>query len=97
MLQALQRPPRVLFVDDERNQLRVYQRALRNLEVVVAHGGVEAREHLQAEGAIDAVVCDLLMPGLSGAELYDLAVRLRPDLQGRFLFVTSAPDHPVVA
>jgi CheY-like chemotaxis protein len=59
--------PRVLVVDDEpsvRDLLRV-NLELEGYDVVAASGGAEALELVASEHP-DAVVCDLMMPGVDG-------------------------------
>jgi CheY-like chemotaxis protein len=37
----------------------------------------------------DAILCDVMMPDLNGSELFEQAVRARPALQERFIFITG--------
>jgi len=64
----------ILFVDDEPNILTGLQRTLRPMrdqwEMEFVSSGREALEHL-ALHPFDAVVTDMRMPGMSGAELLD--------------------------
>lgn len=83
----------ILVVDDE-EQLRVLQgRLLRRMDarVVVASSAAEARALLESE-AVDAVVCDVKMPGESGPEFYRWLAGAHPELAERFLFVTGVVD-----
>lgn len=65
---------RILFVDDEPNILTGLQRSLRPMraqwEMEFVSSGEEALNVL-AHGAFDAVVTDMRMPGMSGAELLE--------------------------
>ncbi len=73
----------VLVVDDEAWVLELAQEFLQRAgwRVVTAQGGHEALEILRARGdAIDAVVLDLVMPDLDGAETYRELRRLAPTL-----------------
>ncbi len=68
---------RILVVDDEALHLRVIQGHLENngYAVVTAAGGREALEILDGDGpAVQAVILDLMMPGLSG---FDTARAIR--------------------
>ena len=48
------------------------QRGLRDLhEVAAVASGVTAQEILRQDRAFDVILCDLLMPGVSGADLYE--------------------------
>ena len=73
---------RVLFVDDEPRVLQAIQRALFHLEdweIGTAEGGAEALEAL-AEEAYDAIVTDMRMPGMDGAELLTLVKQHHPQV-----------------
>ena len=93
-----ERRPRVLFVDDEDAILRIYKRVFEPIfELELAPGGHEAWELLQGGARFDAVVCDLMMPGLNGMDLYERLARANPDLARTFLFVTGSACHPKVS
>jgi CheY-like chemotaxis protein len=80
-------PVRILFVDDEAMLLQSCSRLLRQLRrpelVDTASGGLGAIEKLsEAAGrgtAYSAVISDLIMPGMDGAELLGEVQRLWPD------------------
>ena len=85
---------RVLVVDDEGSIARALTRVLAEHEVVVAEDGSAALEHLGADSDFDVVLCDLMMPRLSGSELYARARELREELTGRFVFMTGGAVTP---
>lgn len=61
---------RILVVDDEPQIRRVLKTALvaKGYEVLAAKSGEEALELLRSQG-VDLIVLDLMLPGLSGAEV----------------------------
>ena len=69
---------KVLVVDDERAVRESLRRALglEGYEVELAGDGEEALERLSAPSAVDAVILDVLMPGIDGLEV---CRRLRGD------------------
>jgi DNA-binding NtrC family response regulator len=72
---------RILLVDDE-GSLRLTLAAnleLEGFEVIEADSGERALELLQA-GPFDAMLSDIRMPGISGAELFQRARQLHPDM-----------------
>jgi two-component system, NtrC family, sensor kinase len=81
---------RLLFVDDEptlRSGMEAFGR-LRGFTVVTAGDGVEALSQTRALG-VDAVVCDLRMPGMDGYAFHDQLREERPGLAARTVFVTG--------
>ncbi len=80
---------RVLLVDDDAAVARGMGRLLRaRHEVVVETDPHRALDRLVRED-YDVVLCDLMMPGLTGAELYRRAVGYRRELADRFVFLTG--------
>jgi len=84
-------PPtgRFLVVDDEPAILKTYPRFLGNDQCVARSSGREALELLQHGERFDAILCDLMMPQMSGMELYDELARSVPEQAGRVIFVTG--------
>src|SRR3569832_2121309 len=82
---------RILIVDDEPLITRTLERALvRELDVIAVHSGVEALAVLaKPDLEIDMVLCDLMMPGMTGHEVYAAAVAARPALRSRFAIMTG--------
>jgi two-component system, OmpR family, response regulator MprA len=62
---------KILIVDDERAVRESLQRALEleGYEIELAADGREALERLGADGNVDAVLLDVLMPGMDGLEI----------------------------
>jgi PAS domain S-box-containing protein len=80
---------RVLIVDDERFVRDALARLLTGThEVSVAAGGEAALALLGSE-AFDAIVCDVLMPGMDGRELYDRIAATFPGLERRIIFMSG--------
>ena len=81
---------RLLFVDDEptlRSGMEAFGR-LRGFTVVTAGDGGEALSRTRSLG-VDAVVCDLRMPGMDGYAFHDQLRAERPGLAARTVFVTG--------
>jgi two-component system NtrC family sensor kinase len=81
---------RLLFIDDERT-LRTGMQAfgqLRGFTVLTAADGLEGLDLLRAS-PVDAIVCDLRMPGMDGAAFYERLRRDRPGLAARTVFITG--------
>lgn len=94
---------RVLVVDDETvvaHTLKVLLQAEHDL--TVAQSGAEALELLrqpQTSGvaAYDVILCDLMMPGMTGMELFEVLRRELPLLAQRVVFMTGGVSMARVA
>jgi two-component system, NtrC family, sensor kinase len=86
----------VLVVDDDIELTMMYQSLLqlRNYRVSTAGNGVEALRLVRNDD-VDAVLCDLTMPELSGDLFYQAVGRARPHLLKRFIFITGNADNPI--
>jgi PAS domain S-box-containing protein len=81
---------RILVVDDEPFVLRALERILSpHHDVLLASDGAEALARLGEGVAVDGVLCDVMMPGMNGIELYREIVRRRPGLAPHVVFVTG--------
>ncbi len=81
---------RILIVDDEPAVARSTARVLtRDHDVFVENEGARALERLLGEESFDVILCDLAMPGISGADLYETISSTRPELATRFVFLTG--------
>ncbi|MCC6877698.1 MAG: response regulator [Sandaracinaceae bacterium] len=88
---------RVLVVDDEPALRSLLADALsEKAHVVTASSGREARDLLEHDDAFDAILCDVLMPGMSGPELYDWVREHAPALRHRVVFMTGDAYAPSV-
>jgi two-component system NtrC family sensor kinase len=80
---------RVLVVDDEPLVANAARRLLARFhEVEVAHSGQAALERL-GNATFEVIVCDVMMPRMSGIELHDRLVHLAPVLAARMIFLTG--------
>jgi two-component system cell cycle sensor histidine kinase/response regulator CckA len=80
---------RILVVDDELPIANTLRELLApDHEVVAATSGAEALAAL-AGGEFDVVFCDLVMPGMSGIDLYRRIRADRPTLAPRVVFMTG--------
>ncbi len=87
--------PRILIVDDEPLVVKAFAGALASLgEVTKANGGREAQALLGVDRDFQAIVCDLMMPDLDGARLFDFVAELDPDLARRMVFCTGGSMAP---
>jgi two-component system NtrC family sensor kinase len=86
---------RILVVDDESEVAELIRDMLESAghEVAVAESGAVALELLDT-ARFDAIVSDLRMPDMDGAELWREVGRLHPTLAGRMMFITGDTLSP---
>jgi two-component system cell cycle sensor histidine kinase/response regulator CckA len=81
---------RVLVVDDEPQVAKAVAALLPpEAEAVVATTGEAALERLEGGEVFDIVLCDVMMPAMSGMDVYERARRTRPGVERRFVFMTG--------
>jgi DNA-binding NtrC family response regulator len=86
---------RLLVVDDEPLIGRVIQTALRREhEVCVVRDASEAIARLEQGETFDLILCDVVMPDLSGPEFYTTVANRWPDLVPRLVFMTGGAFTP---
>jgi PAS domain S-box-containing protein len=86
---------RVLVIDDEPTLAAMIRRVLsRDCEVDLASDAREGLSRLESGAEYDVILCDLMMPDVTGMDLYaDVAVR-HPGLERRFIFMTGGAFTP---
>jgi CheY-like chemotaxis protein len=86
---------RVLVIDDELTLLSSLRRALgRELDVVVASSALDALAILENDRAFDVLLCDIMMPEVTGIELFERVSAAWPELRERFIFMTGGAFSP---
>jgi len=85
---------RILIIDDDELVARVLQRALHGYDVSVLLDPREALEQIAAGARFDVIVCDLMMPFMTGARLHDQIAQHAPEQARRMIFVTGGAMTP---
>jgi PAS domain S-box-containing protein len=80
---------RILIVDDEPAILRALSRVLQGYQVTRALSGREAVSRIEHSGPYDVVFCDVMMPELSGIDVYERAKQVCPGQEQRIVFITG--------
>jgi PAS domain S-box-containing protein len=100
---GLVRPPvdveapggRLLIVDDEPMILGALRRSFSaDYHVTCVGDGRRALERIRAGERYDVILCDLMMPEITGMDLYAEMTRLAPDQRERIVFVTGGAFTP---
>ena len=82
-------PLRILVCDDEPMVARAIRRHLPLHDVHVVKGGRQALDRLASDQDFDLVLCDLMMPEVSGMDVYADVCRAQPHLVPRFVFMSG--------
>src|SRR6266513_2238301 len=80
--------------DDFREVLRDHL-VLRSYEVTSVPNGVEGLREIMS-GAIDLIICDMMMPKVGGEMFYWAVTRVRPATARRFIFFTGHQNNPAI-
>jgi len=80
---------RILVVDDDELVRKSLRRALKDYDVVVLDSANEAAARIRAGDRFDLIVCDLMMPGVTGMDLHEEISRLVPEQAKRMVFLTG--------
>ncbi len=86
---------RVLVIDDEPMIASVVTRSLRaEHDVITTTRAVEALERLRSGESFDVILCDLMMPEMSGIEFHAELAELDHELAEEVIFVTGGAFTP---
>jgi PAS domain S-box-containing protein len=80
---------RLLIVDDEVGVATALRRLLREHDVTVVHDGRDALDLINQGHDFDVVLCDLMMPGMGGMELYRALAAAGSRTSERMVFMTG--------
>ncbi len=98
---ATSRPPprgsrlRVMIVDDDEFVLRAVTRSLsQEFECIALSSAAEAVERLRSDAKVDALLADIVMPGMNGLAFYEVVRREHPELAERTVFFSGGIGSP---
>jgi signal transduction histidine kinase/ActR/RegA family two-component response regulator len=86
---------RILVVDDDPAVARALARQLGGAEI--AHDGQAAIDRLVSGPPVDLVLCDVMMPGISGRDVFEAVSRRSPEQLDKLVFVTGGATIQDVA
>lgn len=86
---------RILVIDDEPMMARAVQRLLDGEhDVLVTSDPLGAVEQVRAGARFDAILCDLMMPTMSGMEVYEAIAGVEAEQARRMVFMTGGAFTP---
>ena len=88
------RRAKILVVDDEPMITTLVRRTLKEHDVVTTTQPREALDRLRAGECFDVIFCDLLMPQITGMEIYAELQLHRPEYLERMVFMTGGAFTP---
>ena len=88
---------KILMVDDEPVILSILNRALGgNHDCVTTTRAADALARLQAGERFDLILCDLMMPGMDGRQLFDEITLLDPGQANKVMFLSGGAFTPAL-
>jgi signal transduction histidine kinase/DNA-binding LytR/AlgR family response regulator len=83
------RRAKVLVIDDEPLIARILARGLSRHQVVVTGHAREALARIENGETFDVILCDLMMPDISGIDVHEYLSRVHPAIARRIVFMTG--------
>jgi len=90
--------PTVLLVDDDMTVLSAFRRVLQSEDISIefALSGAQALRRVFSDKPPALIVCDMLLPDISGVEVYGQAIASQSSYRQRFVVATGAKTSPAV-
>jgi signal transduction histidine kinase len=93
---SARRRGKILVIDDESMILKAVFRVLSpQHEVITMEEGQKAFEQINAGERFDVILCDLMMPQMTGMELYDKISEVAQEQASRIIFFTGGAFTPM--
>lgn len=93
---SLDAAPRILVIDDEPLIATAFKRALQHYEMEAVESGRAAIDALTDDPSFALIFCDILMPDLTGMDVFQWAKSRMPGVEERFIFMTGGLYNPMV-
>jgi CheY-like chemotaxis protein len=78
-----------MVVDDQPTLVKAIRRMLGEHDVTTAGSAREALDRIENGERYDVILCDVMMPELSGMDLHAALAKLAPDQVGKMVFMTG--------
>jgi CheY-like chemotaxis protein len=87
---------RVLIVDDDPMVARAIALILSAYSVDTVHSGAHALARIAEGWHYDVILCDVMMPSMTGPEFLELLLKTAPAAAARVVFITGGAARPDV-
>jgi signal transduction histidine kinase len=94
LVASTSRRARVLVVEDEPALGRMLPRLLAPHEVTVVDRAADALARIEAGEVYDAILCDLMMPEMTGMDFHDALLQGHPEVAARIVFMSGGVFTP---
>jgi signal transduction histidine kinase len=94
LVASTSRRARVLVVEDEAALGRMLPRLLAPHDVTVVDRAADALARIEAGETYDTILCDLMMPEMTGMDFYDALLRQHPEVAARIVFMSGGVFTP---
>ena len=78
-----------MIVDDQPTLAKAIRRMLADHDATTVISAREALDKIEAGERYDVILCDVMMPELSGIDLHKLLAKIDPDQVARMIFMTG--------
>jgi PAS domain S-box-containing protein len=86
---------RILLIDDESGVRTTIKKYLhKDHEVITAESGAKAQAIIEEDHNFDLLLCDLMMPQMSGMDLHQWLTKKYPELAKRTIFISGGVFTP---
>lgn len=90
-------PKRLLILDDEPMMVRAIKRLMAGEYAMTSPGTpADAVAEVRGGARFDVILCDLMMPFMSGIQFYDAIRAIDPEQARRIVFMTGGAYAPLV-
>ena len=80
---------KILIVDDQPMLAKAIRRMLADHDVTTVESARDALAKFEAGERYDVILCDVMMPELSGMDLHERVAPIAPEQQRKFVFMTG--------
>jgi signal transduction histidine kinase len=89
-----ERPGKILVIDDDKSIGTTMQKILTPHQITICLSGEKGLEVLSRHEKFDVIICDVMMPGMTGIDFYNEVLKRYPDEANKLFFLTGGAFTP---